>query len=384
MKLIFSSFQGLSNDQLRGMARQIYPLTSKLPEGTQFTYFIGEYTNSKPLENVRCVSFKYLWIKRVIFKLVRLINHPSVNESYRRWFEVLYDYFLSKHITSGCTLVYTSLLEKTAKKNKNLGGKNIFLSGNPDDKALYDVVVENMKSYGVNFKDVYTDVKRVNRIDRCLELADKVVINTQSQLETYSLSVPSHKLHFKEYAIEPNYDLFNSKEVSEENATFTYSYIAHNAWLKGLIYLLEAWQYSNINTAQLKVAGTISSDIMQFIERNFTSLENVHFVGYVDKPHDFIKQSNVIVVPSLLDAAPVTVIESLACDTPVLCSDGCGSKSLINSKNGIVFKAGDVESLSYSLKAARTKFSKPQKHLFERSSQEDEYHSFVLELIFKA
>jgi glycosyltransferase involved in cell wall biosynthesis len=383
MKIIFSSFQGLANDQLRGMARHLYPLISKLPEGMEFTYYVGEYTNSKPLKNVKPVSLKYLWIKRILFKCVRLIDQPIMNQNYRRWFEVLYDYFLSKHITSGCTLIYTSLLEKTAKKNKNLGGENIFLSGNPDDQAIYNVVVNNMKLYNVNIRDVYTDLKRVNRTNRCNELADKVIINTQSQFETYSLSIPKNKLYFKEYAIEPNYNLFNNKEDFKKDTTFTYSYIAHNAWLKGLIYLLEAWEYSNINNAQLKIAGAISTDMKRFIDLKFSSLENVQFLGYVDKPHNFIKQSNIIVVPSLLDAAPVTVIESLACDRPVICSDGCGSKSLINSKNGIVFKAGDIKSLSNSLITARTKFSKSQRNLLEKSNQEDDYHSFVFDLIFK-
>jgi UDP-glucose:(heptosyl)LPS alpha-1,3-glucosyltransferase len=62
------------------------------------------------------------------------------------------------------------------------------------------------------------------------------------------------------------------------------------------------------------------------------------------------RAADVTILPSCADAFGYVVSESLACGTPVIVSDQCGSSELIRTgKDGFVFQAGDVEGLVAAL-----------------------------------
>lgn len=93
---------------------------------------------------------------------------------------------------------------------------------------------------------------------------------------------------------------------------------------------------------------------------------NVHFLGYVSKERtiSLIRGSDMLVQPSLVEGISSTLLEAMACKTPVVASGVGGNKELLeNEKSGIVIEPnrpekvldGIMEVLSNKEKAVKMK-----------------------------
>nr|WP_249365898.1 glycosyltransferase family 4 protein [Pseudoalteromonas sp. NEC-BIFX-2020_002] len=171
---------------------------------------------------------------------------------------------------------------------------------------------------------------------------------TESQRRTYTSSYRDKEIFYRETFIKPNAKLFPETIVTKRKQ-FTFCYIAHSVWLKGLTVLLDAWKESRPAGAKLLIGGNIESGLKKSIEEKYRDIEGVEFLGRVEDLNLFFRESHVCVVPSLLDAGPATVAESLSCGTPVICSDGCGSSTLVTGPFGQVFKSGSDKALAKAL-----------------------------------
>ena len=129
-----------------------------------------------------------------------------------------------------------------------------------------------------------------------------------------------------------------------------FCYIAHTVWLKGLIYFIEACNKVSLENIEIKIAGTINKDVLNYIDVNFDK-HNIQFLGHVPNINNFFRTSHVCVIPSLLDAGPATVAEALYCGLPVITTQGCGSKTLIeDGKNGFVVPIADSNAIAKKMK----------------------------------
>jgi glycosyltransferase involved in cell wall biosynthesis len=68
---------------------------------------------------------------------------------------------------------------------------------------------------------------------------------------------------------------------------------------------------------------------------------------------DALMRATAFVLPSAREGMPISVIEALACGTPVVASRVGGIPELVNAANGILVEPGDVRSLSAALVEAR-------------------------------
>lgn len=76
-------------------------------------------------------------------------------------------------------------------------------------------------------------------------------------------------------------------------------------------------------------------------------MHNIKYTGWVNDLNHYYRSSDVCIVPSLLDAGPATVAEAMYCGIPVVVSEGCGSKALIEEGvNGFVVPAMDSEAIA--------------------------------------
>ena len=68
---------------------------------------------------------------------------------------------------------------------------------------------------------------------------------------------------------------------------------------------------------------------------------NIHFMGYVEKQRtiSLIRGSDVLVQPSLAEGISSTILESMACKTPIIATNVGGNKELLeNNKSGITIE----------------------------------------------
>ncbi len=124
---------------------------------------------------------------------------------------------------------------------------------------------------------------------------------------------------------------------------------------KGIEYLLKA--FSNIVTdkVNLIIAGEGPLlNVLQLMTRKLKIEKSVKFIGEI-KHEDACKwynASDVYCLPSLWEGCPNTIIESLACGTPVVSTLVGGIPDLVDKKTGILVPSKNVELLSNALEVA--------------------------------
>lgn len=348
-KVTFISFQTLRNDIATGMVKFLLPLHAEVSHNKAVEYYVGDArTNSDKYKNIKTVSSGYFYISKIVDILASKSLFKRFLAKKRYYMEVLFDYFCSKKLDGKTYLVASCYLPKTFAKNRQLGGKNVFIAGNPCEFAIRKELSSLEAKFDIKISDVYTDSTRLAFIRKSYEQVDELMLFTESQRSTYTSSYSDKAIFYRETFIKPNAKLFPETNVTKSKQ-FTFCYIAHSVWLKGLTVLLDAWKESRPVGAKLLIGGDIESGLKKSIEERYRNIEGVQFLGRVEDLNLFFRESHVCVVPSLLDAGPATVAESLSCGTPVICSDGCGSSTLVTGPFGQVFKSGSEESLAKAL-----------------------------------
>ena len=79
--------------------------------------------------------------------------------------------------------------------------------------------------------------------------------------------------------------------------------------------------------------------------------DKVHFIGHKDNPFTYLKKARFFVLSSLNEGLPNVILESLACETPVIAFDcSSGPKEMIQHKeNGLLVENQNVEKLAEAM-----------------------------------
>ena len=124
---------------------------------------------------------------------------------------------------------------------------------------------------------------------------------------------------------------------------------------KGVINLLKAVKIisESHKDFHLTIIGTgeLEPLLTNFIHEN--QLENtVNLLGVINSENiiDYIKKADLLILPSVFDGWGMVINEALQSYVPVLVSDKCGAKELVNhEQNGFIFQHNSVQSLSENL-----------------------------------
>jgi glycosyltransferase involved in cell wall biosynthesis len=132
---------------------------------------------------------------------------------------------------------------------------------------------------------------------------------------------------------------------------FTVGYLGAYGPDKGVRYLLEAWKELNYRDGLLILAGRDSTSpyVRQMVEQFGGG--NIHLMGWVDSVADFYNAISLYVQPSITEGFGCEVLEALAYNRAVLCSDGAGASDVV--PEWYRFVAGDVEELESKIDQVR-------------------------------
>lgn len=75
-------------------------------------------------------------------------------------------------------------------------------------------------------------------------------------------------------------------------------------------------------------------------------LNRIHFAGNQNDVRPFILAALATILPSTQEGLPRSIMESFACGVPVIASDIRGNRDLLAEGGGLLFPAGDIESLA--------------------------------------
>jgi glycosyltransferase involved in cell wall biosynthesis len=144
------------------------------------------------------------------------------------------------------------------------------------------------------------------------------------------------------------------KPETEKTNSISILFAGRLFWFKGVMLLLEAFNRLKVaEDVHLNIFG--SGPMRQKIEKfiiDYGLKDRVSFPGRI--PHrkliGEIKNSDIVALPSFVEAQPMIFLEAMACRKPVVAFDLPYSRELVsNMKNGLLAKAGDVNDLARKL-----------------------------------
>ncbi|KKN76030.1 hypothetical protein LCGC14_0374200 [marine sediment metagenome] len=136
---------------------------------------------------------------------------------------------------------------------------------------------------------------------------------------------------------------FTPAEKTEE--TFRVLFLANAGILKGLQYLLKAWENLNLDNSELIIAGLMYPDVQQTIKK-YKHLKNVKYVGFVNS-REYYQKSDVYVLPSLTEGSPQTALEAMASGIPII---GFENSGFLCKRGGFIIPNKDVEALKEKIR----------------------------------
>ena len=181
-------------------------------------------------------------------------------------------------------------------------------------------------------------------------------------------------------------DHFNSNsevdELTDEDTVKRLLFVGRVSPEKGLHFLLEAFQQivKRYPRAQLQVVGAASISPLEFVVAltddievsrlarfynengyidhlqkqlvSFNIKENVTFTGFIPHKHlvKYYQQADVLINPSFSEAFGMSLVEAMACQTPVVATAVGGMPEIVEEqKNGSLVEAGNAPELTKAL-----------------------------------
>jgi 1,2-diacylglycerol 3-alpha-glucosyltransferase len=223
---------------------------------------------------------------------------------------------------------------------------------------------------------------------RVIEKAYKIVaINSDVVSMTGSLIGESNIIRFPNYVDSEKFryrnisDLRNTLNLTDEK---TVLFIGRLALVKGLELFVDILQSLNENTnSQWKGIvvgnGDYEAELRSYIESKQLN-EQVIFTGSINEPIElskFYSLADVFLITSLSESVPLTLLESLACGTPVVSTNVGIAKDVLGRNNGFVIDSRVPKEFAAKVEIS-TAFKSTQSLLHDSFYYSVEYASGLL------
>jgi glycosyltransferase involved in cell wall biosynthesis len=110
---------------------------------------------------------------------------------------------------------------------------------------------------------------------------------------------------------------------------------------KGVEYLIDAVKRSKRDNMRLLISG--DGEMRQKVEHAAAADKRLIYLGYRSNAVEYIKASDLLVLPSIYEGMPNVILEAMAVGTPVLATNVYGIPELIEDKvNGLLVSPGNA------------------------------------------
>jgi glycosyltransferase involved in cell wall biosynthesis len=119
---------------------------------------------------------------------------------------------------------------------------------------------------------------------------------------------------------------------------------------KGVEYLMAAVRMIKGDNIRLLISG--DGSLREKVERAAAADKRLIYLGYRENVVEYIKASNLLVLPSLYEGMPNVILEALAVGTPVLATGVYGIPELIEDRiNGLLVRPRDAGEIAAGISA---------------------------------
>lgn len=217
--------------------------------------------------------------------------------------------------------------------------------------------------YQKNLISIYSKNKNIGPIDvntwmierqnKEIKLSDIIIVSSQFSKKSFKLmGFDSKKFLIKH----PNLDLefFKLNPKISKLPNYTFLYVGNLGFNKGVESLCESFCLEfKKKLADLYIVGSsVDEDYTKFMKKKFCN-PNIHFLGASSKENlvRYYNSADCTILPSIADGFGKTILESLSCGTPAICSKNVGALDILpKDLNDLSWKPFDIYNIRKSLK----------------------------------
>jgi glycosyltransferase involved in cell wall biosynthesis len=218
----------------------------------------------------------------------------------------------------------------------------------------------------IHFLDVLEIAHRFNEMGHILENPHLSEINARKQKEyelaDYIITLSSFARESlmgrvidpkKIYQVHLGFDvkMFTPKLAYGKEGPLKLMICGTDLKRKGLMLLLKVFAglVQKEYLLELSIVGPLKET--REIMKGYEQLKNIYVFDFLTQ-EELVKkyqEADVFVFPSYLDSWAMTVLESMACGTPVIITENTGSKDAVNKGGGIIIPVGDPVALKEAI-----------------------------------
>ena len=190
-----------------------------------------------------------------------------------------------------------------------------------------------MSIHSKNNRKVSIDINTwmIERQNKEIKLSDVVIVSSEFSKKSFKKMGYDTKNFFIKH---PNLDLkmFKLNQNINKLLNYTFLYVGNLGFNKGVESLCEAFclEFKNKPANLYIVGSSVDQNYTKFLKKKFF-YPNIHFLGTSSKNKlvKYYNSADCTILPSIADGFGKTVLESLSCGTPVLCSRNVGALDIL-------------------------------------------------------
>jgi len=213
-----------------------------------------------------------------------------------------------------------------------------------------DAVLKECETFGIRPSDCRASLpaQLIRRMEREFEMADAILVPSQVARRSFERAGYAERTIVVNAGVDHHF--FSPPPKPAPRDIFRVCFAGRVELLKGLPYLLRAWNQLGLTKAELVLIGEVAPEMHQIIKQWARS--NVRFLGFLPPSElaDWYRASHLFVFPSVNEGLARVIFEAMACGLPVVATEQSGAEDCITRGiEGNVVPARNVEALAEAI-----------------------------------
>ena len=213
-----------------------------------------------------------------------------------------------------------------------------------------DAVLKECETFGIRPRDCRANLPAllIRRMEREFEMADAILVPSLVARGSFERAGYRERTMVVNAGVDHHF--FSSPAKSAPGDIFRVCFAGRVELLKGLPYLLRAWNQLGLTQAELVLIGEVAPEMNRIIKQWAPS--NVRFLGFLPPSElaDWYRSSHLFVFPSVNEGLARVIFEAMSCGLPVVATELSGAEDCITQGiEGNVVPARNVEALAEAI-----------------------------------